>query len=716
MQSKSEIKTRLPNDAKGFPRYKDLKQPERDISKQLQFEKLISKISSEFINLPASKIDKEIENSIQLVAEHFGIDRIALLQFSEDKTELHLTHTYATDQRKRAPLFLVSEQLPWFSGSLRSCQTLRITRTDDMPEEAIPERQYVKEQGIKSFVTIPMIVAGSSIGAISYSSTEQERDWSDDIVKQLRVVSELFTNALSRKQTEVSINERLRFEMLISELSGAFINLLADKIGERINGALKSVAESLDIDRSLLHEFSEDKQTLRLSHFYVGPGIKKPTSLITSKDQPYLTKTILKNEIIGIQRIDDLPQPAKLERKYLMQQGVKSALAIPLVVDNKPLGALTFTTVYRERSWPEELVQRLKLVSEIFANALDRKRKEQNLENAFSEIKLLKDQIQQENIYLRKEVELKHEHDEIIGNSKAIKKALRLAEQVAGMESTVLILGETGTGKELLARQVHRLSSRSDRTMIKVNCAALSPTLIEGELFGREKGAYTGALTKELGRFEMADGSTLFLDEISELPLGLQPKLLQVLQDGQFERLGSPRTISVDVRIIAATNQDLVQMVQDNLFREDLYYRLNVFPIRMPSLRKRQEDIPMLAWAFVEEFERTMAKRIRSIPQKSMEALQRYTWPGNVRELRNVIERAMIICKSEFLEIRLPVLSELAMDPEIKIVDVERNHIVKILESTGWRIKGRNGAAKLLGLHPATLYSKMKRLGIQRPT
>ena len=714
MQSKSKTKTRFPSDAKGSPKYKDLKQPERDINKQLQFQKLISKISSEFINLPDSKIDDEIEHSIQLVAEHFGIDRIALLQFSEDTTELHLTHTYAIDQRKRAPLFLVSEQLPWFSGSLRSCQTLRIKRTADMPEEAIPERKYVEEQGIKSFVTIPMIVAGSSIGAISYSSTERERDWPDDIVKQLRVVSELFTNALSRKQTGESIDERLRFEMLISELSGAFINLPADKIGERIDEALKIVAETLDIDRSLLHEFSEDKLTLRLSHFYVGPGIKKPTSLITSKDQPYLTKTILENEIIGIKRIDDLSEAAKLERKYLMQQGVKSALAIPLVVDNKPLGALTFTTVYRERSWPDELVQRLKLVSEIFANALDRKRKEQNLQNAFSEIKILKDQIQQENIYLRKEFELKHEHAEIVGNSKAINEALRLAEQVAGTESTVLILGETGTGKELLARAVHRLSSRSDRTMIKVNCAALPPTLIEGELFGREKGAYTGAMTREAGRFELADGSTLFLDEVSELPLELQSKLLRVLQDGEFERLGSAKTLSVDVRIVVATNRDLVQMVRDGKFREDLYYRLNVFPIKIPPLRERMDDIPALAWAFVKEFETTMAKRIESISRKSMQALQHYPWPGNVRELRNVIEQAMIISREKVLTLRIPNINESINPVDLKLEDVVRNHIVQALEISGWRVKGKNGAAELLGIKPTTLYSKINRMGIKR--
>jgi transcriptional regulator with GAF, ATPase, and Fis domain len=517
------------------------------------------------------------------------------------------------------------------------------------------------------------------------------------------------------KQPESDIKKQLQFEKLISKLSAEFINLPLDQVDNKINDGLKLMVESMGIDRSLLHIFSEDKKTLHLSHFYVIPGLKQPTSIITSQDQPYLTKTILKRKIIGFERIDDLPEAAKLERKYLIQQGVKSGLAIPLVVDNKPVGALTFTTIYRERSWPDELVRRLKLVSEIFSNALDRKQKEQNLQNAFSKIKFLKDQIQQENIYLRKEIELRHEHAEIIGKSNAINEALSQAEQVAETESTVLILGETGTGKELLARAIHRLSSRSDHTMIKVNCAALPPTLIEAELFGREKGAYTGALSKEAGRFELADGSTIFLDEISELPLELQSKLLRVLQDGQFERLGNPRTMSVDVRIIAATNRDLIQMVRDNNFREDLYYRLNVFPITMPPLRERIDDIPALVWTFVKEFEKTMAKRIESISRKSMQALQSYPWPGNIRELRNVVEQAMIISQGKILHIRIPDFQESIKSVDLKLEDVVRNHIVQVLENSGWRVKGKNGAAEMLGIKPTTLYSKITRLGIKRP-
>ena len=274
-----------------------------------------------------------------------------------------------------------------------------------------------------------------------------------------------------------------------------------------------------------------------------------------------------------------------------------------------------------------------------------RKRAEQDLQAAFTEIERLKNRLERENVSLREEVQLHHQHEEIVGNSAAIRAVMAQVEQVADTPAAVLLMGETGTGKELFARSVHKLSARKDAAMVAVNCAALPATLIESELFGREAGAYTGALSKQIGRFEMADGSTLFLDEIGELSLELQAKLLRILQDGQFERLGSSKTISVDVRIVAATNRDLAQAIKDGEFREDLYHRLNVFPIAIPPLRERTEDIPLLVWAFVKELGARMGKAVDAIPRRVMEGMQRYPWPGNVRELRNVVERAMILAR-----------------------------------------------------------------------
>jgi len=337
------------------------------------------------------------------------------------------------------------------------------------------------------------------------------------------------------------------------------------------------------------------------------------------------------------------------------------------------------------------------------------------LEERLREIERLKERLQQENIYLHEEIKLLGEHAEIVGQGPAMKEVLSQAEKVAPTESTVLLIGETGTGKELVARAIHRMSGRKDRPLVTVNCASLPPTLIESELFGREKGAYTGALTKLIGRFEVADGSTLFLDEIGEFPLELQGKLLRVLETGDFERLGSTKNVHTNVRIIAATNRDLSREVAEGKFRSDLFYRLNVFPILIPPLRDHPEDIPLMVWAFVKEFQKRMGKEIVSIPKKSMEALQSYSWPGNVRELRNVIEHAMIVSSDKTLVVQAPKASASEAAVGRNLEEMERRHIVSVLAKNGWRVGGKGGAAEILGLKRSTLYSKMKKLGIQRP-
>jgi formate hydrogenlyase transcriptional activator len=344
----------------------------------------------------------------------------------------------------------------------------------------------------------------------------------------------------------------------------------------------------------------------------------------------------------------------------------------------------------------------------------ERKKAEKSLQEALREVKQFKNQLHDENIYLKKEFNLLHSHEDIVGNSEAIKTVLLQIEQVAPTDSTVLIQGETGTGKELVANAVHGLSSRKARLMIKVNCAALPPTLIESELFGREKGAFTGALSKQIGRFELADSSTIFLDEIDALPLELQAKLLRVIESGEFERLGSPRTVKVDVRIISATNRDLARVVSEGGFREDLYYRLNVFHITLPPLRERREDIMPLVWSFVEDFSKRMGKRIESIPQMSAKALQAYPWPGNVRELRNVTERAMIITKGPVLHLDAPKIAQSGIDQTGTLEEVEKRRIIEALSATKWQVSGKNGAAEILGINPKTLQSRMQKLDIKR--
>ena len=339
------------------------------------------------------------------------------------------------------------------------------------------------------------------------------------------------------------------------------------------------------------------------------------------------------------------------------------------------------------------------------------------LKTALSEVKIMKDQLEAENIYFRQERKIKNHFDHIIGQSDGLKYVLYRAEQVASSNTTVLILGETGTGKELIAFAIHDISSRKERPMITVNCAALPGNLIESELFGREKGAFTGADTRQIGRFEIANGSTICLDEIGELPLELQAKLLRVIQHNEFERLGSSHTVKVDVRIIATTNRDLDEEIRKGRFRQDLYYRLNVFPITVPPLRLRKDDIPLMVQAFMERYSRKLGKQITKIPKETMNALQDYPWPGNVRELESIIERAVILCPGPVLQLadKLEMSSPTLSSAMRTLEDTERNQILKILTETKWRIEGKDGAAAILGIHPSTLRARLHKLGMVRP-
>ena len=342
---------------------------------------------------------------------------------------------------------------------------------------------------------------------------------------------------------------------------------------------------------------------------------------------------------------------------------------------------------------------------------------EEIVEERTAEIRKLKEKLELERAYLQEEIKLEYNHENIIGQSDAINYVFFKVEQIADTDTNILILGETGTGKELVARAIHGLSLRKKRTLVKMNCAALPANLIESELFGHEKGAFTGADSRRLGRFEIADGATLFLDEIGELPLELQPKLLQVIQSGEFERLGSSHTIKVDVRIIAATNRNLEEEVHKGYFREDLWYRLNIFPITMPPLRDRLDDIPLLVNFYVDKISKRLGKSIEMVPVRVMDALREYHWPGNIRELENVIERAVINTSGP----KLRLVDELKKPhtklfrPERTLENVERDYIVSVLDQVNWKVSGKNSAAEILGLDRSTLRARMRKLGIQKP-
>ncbi len=396
-------------------------------------------------------------------------------------------------------------------------------------------------------------------------------------------------------------------------------------------------------------------------------------------------------------------------KKWLVENMLQSFAGHPLIFRGELLGVIAMFS--RRVMTPAEF-DRLA----VFANQAAIAIKNAQL---FSEVVELKNRLQAENVYLQEEIKLEHNFDEIISTSKPFKKVLRNVERVAVTDATVLILGETGTGKELIARALHTISPRRERPLVKVNCAALPANLIESELFGHEKGAFTGALSRKQGRFELANGGTIFLDEIGELPLDLQAKLLRVLQEGEFERVGGTQTLKVNVRVIAATNRDLEHAVQSGEFRNDLFYRMNVFPIRLPPLRERREDIPLLINHFVKKYGAKMGKKISQVSQQVMQTLQGYHFPGNVRELENIIERAIILAKGKTLQVdeSLELLKK-PSSPALSVAtleDVERNHIISVLQETKWRIEGPKGAALRLGINPNTLRSRMQKLGIRKP-
>jgi transcriptional regulator with GAF, ATPase, and Fis domain len=364
-------------------------------------------------------------------------------------------------------------------------------------------------------------------------------------------------------------------------------------------------------------------------------------------------------------------------------------------------------------------IARLQAVEALHQSEEQLRKKHENLKEALQEVERLKDRLDAENRYLQEELKDTHDFDEIMGSSEPLRRTLRKIDHVANTDTSVLLLGETGTGKELFARAIHHRSPREDRPLVKVNCAALPAALIESELFGHVQGAFTGALSDKVGRFQLADGGTLFLDEIGELNLDLQSKLLRVLQEGEFERIGSTETVAVDVRIIAATNRDLLAAMDEGSFRPDLYYRLAVFPIEVPPLRMRREDIPVLVWHFIEQKQVRLGRKIEHIPQRVMEALLEYDWPGNVRELENVIERAIILSSGATLAVhevfpgptRTGQPSSQLTDPK----EANRDHIIRVLEECDWRIKGPKNAAERLGMAPSTLRYRMKKLEIERP-
>jgi len=651
----------------------DKKSPAFSAKKRLEFETLLADLSAKFVSLPPEQVDYTINSSLYELLKFFEIDRISLLRLMPDKTSFAISHNADDTGVSPYPVdtLVPVSVVPWGAKMLQGMRSFSFSTLNDLPAEAAIDRQLFDAWRIQSGTYIPIAALSRFEYSLGINSSEEDRNCPEEYIPRLRLLGEMFVNALERSRVEQNLRE-----------SEERLSLAAS--------AAEAGLWTMEVDSGVIWATAKFRELLRFS-----PDEDLTFRLFLERIHP-----------------DDRKRLKKLVRQSLEKQ---EAFNMEYRV-MQPEGSFRWIST-RGKLFPRvsEIPERLMGAS---IDVTERRRMEIELRERLDEIERLKSQLEKENIYLREEIRTGRGIKNIVGNSEGLQYVFFKIEQVAPTDSTVLILGETGTGKGLVAHAIHEMSARKDRPMITVNCAALPANLIESELFGREKGAFTGAHAKQVGRFEVAHGGTIFLDEIGEVPLELQSKLLRVLQDGEFERLGSHRTIKVDTRVIAATSRDLKAEIRSGRFREDLYYRLNVFPVSIPPLRMRSGDMPQLVQYFIDRFARKMGRQIKSIPRDMMKALQEYSWPGNVRELEHVIERAVITSTGPMLQLadRLEhKAAEANQEHPRELAEMEREHILSVLQQARWRINGENGAAALLKIHPSTLRFRMKKLGIERP-
>jgi formate hydrogenlyase transcriptional activator len=631
-------------------------------------------------------------------------DAIAQYDESSRKVNWHLCDS-CPQQAPHPSEIPLEGTLPWWVAENQQAAVI----ADVWRETRFPFTvEQLRKNGLQSACALPLSTAHRRLGSLVIASRKLDA-YSDDEVEFLTLVAGQIALAMDDAiNFQASRRAQERLELLL-DLTNRLISTLDLRDLLRVIAAnLRSVMQ-FDGVGIQLPDAEDGKLRVYALDF---PGSDK---VLREGWEPDANSTAAQVFRTGEPRVDGARELAG--DPVAIELGVKSVCHLPLTSRNRVLGVLGVGS-FRENAFSADdvafLVQFARQVAIAVDNAI-----------AYGEISTLRDQLAREKLYLEDEIRTELNFDEIVGKSEALRRVLNLVETVAPTDSTVLIYGETGTGKELIARAVHDLSSRRSNAFVKLNCAAIPTGLLESEMFGHEKGAYTGAIAQRIGRFELAHRGTVFLDEIGEIPLELQPKLLRVLQEREFERLGSTRTLRTDARLIAATNRDLEALVSEQKFRSDLFYRLNVFPVRVPALRERPDDIPLLVRHFVQQFGRRMNRSVDTIPSETMTTLVRYHWPGNIRELQNVIERAVILSSGSVLKV---ATDELRIRTDVPAVsdhgkgslraslnDAERQEIVTTLEKTNWKVAGPKGAAALLGMNRSTLQSRMQKLGIRIP-
>ncbi len=687
------------------------------------FYRLLQEVTTRLVGAQAAEIDIAVDDCLGKLGEHFHVTQVGLSQWSKSGKILPSLRTWG---EKPVSDYLATDG-PGPEAFAYFCRkgSLIWNSLDDL--EGLPQfRDHVQQVGAISGAFWLHRNFGTHTQHLVMAKAHPEV-WPEDTIECLGAIGGVLFNALYRRQSEVETEKLQRVEQVISDIAARLVHVHADGVDAEINKALAQIGETTDADLCVfLRCNDQDTSMYKVQCEWNIDAVDGPvfSGVSLADDHPWLIKQLKKKKPFHFSNPGDFTRTSQAELKLFEQFGIQWMNWQTFEAAHGSCGYIGLGTMNREPQWPDGVLVQLGLFGNIVADALDRQSTDLELERAFNEIHELKDRLVVENETLRQEVEVLYADDELIGKSHVFRTVIFQAEQVAATDSTVLLLGETGTGKGLIARRIHELSGRSQRPMITVNCAALPSSLIESELFGHEKGAFTGAIKRKIGRFELAHNGTIFLDEVGDLPTELQAKLLRVLQDQKFERVGSSTTITVDVRVIAATNRNLDQLIEQGVFRADLYYRLGVFPILAPALRERRGDIPLLVWFFISELQYRLGKSFDEVSARAMDALTAYDWPGNVRELRNIIERAMILSPGAALELDSWFPGHIGFTGTSSrthgrksetIEEVERAHIKKVLQACDWKIRGSDGAAEHLGLKRTTLQSRMKKLGIERP-
>jgi transcriptional regulator with GAF, ATPase, and Fis domain len=643
---------------------------------RLRFERYLSGVAARFLELSPEEVEGHLVAALRGLLDALDIDRCGIALFDEATEGLTTFCNAGRPGIPEQPPVDLAPLLPWYARQVRDGRTLVLPHLPEgLPPEAAAETAHVGEIGMKSHVSVPMEVGGETLGALGCATFGARREWDPQLVVRLELLAGVFAGALHRRRAEARLEA-------------------ADELNRSILASLPQELVVVSSEGKVLAQNESWSLSAAEEAFPpVAPGEDFADALEWAATHGCHEAV----ERAGLQKVISGESP-RFEGlcEHHVHSGSRQYFVTATPLQGEEPGAVVVHTDVTE-------LQETRAA----------------LERSLEEVQALKERLEAENVVLHQQVRRAQGFEEIVGQSPALGRALAQVEQVAPTDAPVLLLGETGTGKDLIARAVHERSRRRERPLVTVNCAALPSTLVESEVFGYEKGAFTGALQRTVGRFEVADGGTLFLDEIGELPLEVQGKLLRVLQTGEFERLGSSKTVKVDVRLVTATNRDLEREVREGRFRPDLFYRLSVFPVTLPPLRERPEDIPLLVWHFVERRQAGLGRQVKRIPERLMRAFTAYPWPGNVRELENVVERALIMTTGDtlaadpaFLE-AAPAVS--AAGPTATLAEAERAHILAVLDDCGWKVSGRGNAAERLGLSRTTLQSRMKKLGITRP-